>query len=76
MLKGGPPPAPKRFNRFVFAMFDYITHMYFDFSQHVVFKYVFYYLLALQNHRLFVKGNENNPQTPRILPRRDRTPLF
>lgn len=74
--KAVPPPKKKHVSIDFFCnVWQHNAHVLWS-SQHVVFKYVFYYLLALQNHILFVKGNENNPQTPRILPRRDRTPGF
>ena len=36
--------------------------------------YIIYSLLLLQNHRGCVNTHQNNPETQRILPRRDRTP--
>ena len=39
-------------------------------------QYVFYSLLSLQKHRVCVKGHENNLQTSKIIPRRDRAPRF
>ena len=38
-------------------------------------QYVFYSLLSLlQKHRVCVKGHQNNLQTSKIIPRRDRGP--
>ena len=39
-------------------------------------QYIFYSLLKLQKHLVYVKGHQNNPQTPRILTRRDHGPGF
>ena len=37
-------------------------------------QYVFYSLLSLQEHRVCVKGHQNNLQTSKTIPRRDRAP--
>ena len=39
-------------------------------------QYVFYLLISLQKHRVCVKGHQNNLQTSKIIPRRDRAPRF
>ena len=41
-------------------------------------QYVFYSLLSLQKHRVFVKGHQNNLQTSKVnvIPRRDSAPRF
>ena len=59
---------------FVSVNFECITHITGVNMQCL--HYAFYSVLSLKKHRVYVKGLESNPQTPRILPHHDRSPGF
>ena len=58
----------------VFVNFDYITLILSNCSHHTMFTICTLFSSLTAKHRVCVKGHQNKPKTPRILPRRDRAP--
>ena len=74
---GRPPPLLfKIFYECIFWNFNFTTRINFIVINMQCLLYVFYSLLSLQKHRVCVKGHQNNFQTSKIIPRRDRAPRF
>ena len=71
-----PPPPFKIFYGCIFGNFDSMTHRNLIVINIIRFQYVLYSLLALQKPRIRVKGHQNNLQTSKTIPRRDRAPRF
>ena len=65
-FKWNPLPFEKCLDFFVH--FDCITLINLNGNQVQCLQYVFHSLLSLQKHRVWVKGNQNNRHTTRILP--------
>ena len=60
----------------MFEKFDSITRIKSFVINMQCFQYVLYSLFSLQKHRVCVNGHQNNLQTSKIIPRRDRAPRF
>ena len=60
----------------MFEKFDSITRIKSFVLNMQCFQYVLYSLFSLQKHRVCVNGHQNNLQTSKIIPRRDRAPRF
>ena len=57
-----------------FVNFDCITRIYFNCSEHAMFTIRILFTTLIIKTFVYVKGHQNNPHTPRILPRRDYAP--
>ena len=71
-----PPPLFDIFYGCIFGNFDSLTSINLIVINMQCLQYVFNSLLSLQEHRVCVKGHQNNLQTSKIIPRRDRAPRF
>ena len=60
----------------VFVNFDYTTRLLSYCSHHTLFTICTLFSTLTTKHKVCVKGTSKQPQTPRILPRRDRAPGF
>ena len=58
----------------MFEKFDSITRIKSFVLNMKCFQYVLYSVFSLQKHRVCVNGHQNNLQTSKIIPRRDRAP--
>ena len=63
----GTPTLYENIFGFVFVIFDCITHMYYNCSQHAmcIICFLFSTLTTKTKGRVCVKGHQNNPQTPK-----------
>ena len=73
---GRPPPPPflKFLLVYVWKFWLHNTQFNFIVINMQCLQYVFYSLFSLQKHRVCLKGYQNNLQTSKTIPRRDRPP--